>query len=114
MVAYLMEQVLMIYPLDIDGKIHIVLFMQTPIETWLLLLTLFLPRLGLLIAWFSGDIPPNTVPFFGDMILAIILPRLLMLIYIATNLGFEGWFFAHTIAWAIAIFLAILRKNTKD
>ena len=88
--------------------------MENSIQVWLLLVTLFLPRLGLFIAWCSGQIPYNTVPFFGDVILAIILPRLLMLIYIATNLGFGGWFFVHCVAWAIAIAIGLARSANRQ
>lgn len=77
--------------------------MENSIETWLLIATLFLPRIGLFIAWCTGQIPPNTIPFFGDVLLAILLPRLLMIIYIITNLGFGGWFWAHVIAWILVI-----------
>jgi len=87
--------------------------MENPIQIWLLLITLFLPRLGLLIAWCSGQIPPNSVPFFGDVILAILLPRLLMLIYIATNLGFEWWFFVHCVAWVFAIAIGLARRENR-
>lgn len=35
------------------------------IATWFLVLTLFFPRIGLLIAWNTGDIPFNSIPFWG-------------------------------------------------
>lgn len=43
-------------------------------------------------------IPFNTVPFFGDVLLSIFLPRVLIIIYIAQNLGTESpWFWIHLI-----------------
>ena len=73
------------------------------IETWLLVLTLIFPRIGLLIAWFGHQIPYNTVPFIGDAFLAVFLPRLLMVIYIAGCLGTGNvWFWAHLIGFILA------------
>ena len=52
---------------------------QTPIAGWVLILSLFLPRLTLIIAWISNCIPPNTIPFVGDVLMAIFIPRVLIL-----------------------------------
>ena len=82
------------------------------IQLWLLVLTLFLPRLGLLIAWFSGQIPFNTVPFAGDALMAIFLPRVLMLIYIGTDLGTSNpWFYLHLVVALIAWGFSFLRVS---
>jgi hypothetical protein len=68
------------------------------IETWLLVVTLFLPRIALLIAYFSHAIPANNIPFIGDVLLYIFLPRLLMIIYIYDNMGWENpWFWIHIV-----------------
>lgn len=68
------------------------------IETWLLVVTLFLPRIALLIAYFSHQIPLNNIPFIGDLLLYIFLPRLLMIIYIYDNMGWENpWFWIHIV-----------------
>jgi len=82
--------------------------MEHNIEMWLLVLTLFFPRIGLVIAWFGNQIPYNTIPFVGDVFLAVLLPRLLMTIYIATCLGTgNGWFWAHLIGFVLAFFYNI-------
>ena len=68
------------------------------IETWLLVLTLFIPRISLLIAYFSHQIPANTIPFVGDVLLYIFLPRVLMVIYIYDHLGWQSpWFWIHIV-----------------
>lgn len=73
------------------------------IEMWLLVLTLFFPRIGLIIAWFGGQIPHNDIPFIGDAFLTFFLPRLLMVIYIAGCLGTgSGWFWIHLIGFVVA------------
>lgn len=71
--------------------------MTHPIEVWFLVLSLFLPRISLLIAYLSGQIPPNTIPFIGDLIMTILIPRVLILIYIGTNMGLCAWFWVHLV-----------------
>jgi hypothetical protein len=76
---------------------------HSEIQLWLLILTLIFPRLGLIIAWFGGQIPYNTIPFVGDMLMAVFLPRLLMIIHIVTNLGTgSGWFWIHLFVFIIS------------
>jgi hypothetical protein len=85
------------------------------IETWFLFLSLFLPRLALLIAYCGGTIPANTMPFIGDLLLAFFIPRALIVFYIYENLGTSSpWFTAHIVALLLAIVLAVLRGNSKD
>lgn len=80
------------------------------IQLWLLVVTLIFPRTGLLIAWFGHQIPLNNIPFIGDVFMAVFLPRLLMVIYIAINLGTgNGWFWAHLIGFIMATLFNIGR-----
>lgn len=67
------------------------------IDTWFLVLGLIFPRIALFIAFVTGTIPYNTVPFLGDLFMAFFVPRILILIYIITCLGFGGWFVVHLI-----------------
>jgi hypothetical protein len=67
------------------------------IATWFLVMSLFLPRLTLLIAYCTGGIPLNTIPFWGDFFMALFIPRILVLFYIITNLGFGAWAIIHLI-----------------
>jgi hypothetical protein len=89
--------------------------MDHTIATWFLLLSLILPRITLLIAWFSNCIPQNTIPLLGDAIMAILLPRILILIYIYDNLGFSPWFWVHLIflilAWTSGITIKFKNGN---
>jgi hypothetical protein len=74
------------------------------IETWILVLTLFIPRISLLIAYFSHQIPVNNIPFIGDVLLYVFFPRVLMVIYIYDNMGWQSpWFWIH-IAAAILVY----------
>ena len=71
-------------------------------DTIFLILSLFIPRIILIIYYFLNQIPGNSVPFLGDIILTILIPRALILIYIAQNLGIQSpWFWIHLI---VAIF----------
>jgi hypothetical protein len=72
------------------------------IEVWFLVLSLFLPRVALLVAYCSNAIPPNTIPFWGDVVMAALIPRILILIYIATCMGLGGWFWAHLVVAILA------------
>jgi hypothetical protein len=75
------------------------------IETWLLILTLFIPRIALVIAYFANQIPSNSIPFIGDILLFIFLPRVLMVIYIYDHLGWQSpWFWIHIVV-AILVWL---------
>ncbi|MFA5011044.1 MAG: hypothetical protein WC644_03725 [Ignavibacteria bacterium] len=68
-------------------------------DTIFLVLSLFLPRIALLIYYFIHQIPYNQVPFVGDVLLTIFLPRVLILIFVAENLGTSSpWFWIHLIA----------------
>lgn len=67
------------------------------IELWFLVLSLFLPRIALLIAYTNHQIPPNSVPFWGDFFMTLFVPRVLILIYIMSNMGICGWFWLHLV-----------------
>jgi hypothetical protein len=66
------------------------------IPLWFLLIGLFVPRIVLLIAYCSGAIPPNNLPFIGDFFLTLFLPRVLIMLYIAGVSGISNpWFWVY-------------------
>lgn len=68
-----------------------------------LFFSLFVPRISLLIAYLTASIPLNPVPFFADVILTILVPRILILIYIYVTLGIQSpWFWVHLIFACLA------------
>jgi uncharacterized membrane protein YdjX (TVP38/TMEM64 family) len=78
-----------------------------------LVLSLFLTRITLLIYYFFYHIPPNNVPFIGDLLLSVFLPRVLIVIYIADTLGTGSpWFWIH-IAAAIIVYVFGSNKANK-
>jgi hypothetical protein len=84
------------------------------IDIWFLILGLFFPRLALLIAYFSNNIPLNNIPFWGDFFMAVLIPRILMLIYIYTNLGNGMWFWIHLVFCALAYLGYWVRSSNKE
>ncbi len=88
------------------------------IETWLLVLTLFIPRISLLIAYFAHQIPANSIPFIGDLLLYVFFPRVLMVIYIYDHMGWQNaWFWIHIvvaiIVWSKSSHVAYRKKWKK-
>lgn len=73
-------------------------------DFYFLLFSLFLPRLVLIvyILFFPNLFPANSVPQIADILLGILVPRILILIYIYQNMGYNNpWFWVHLI---VAIF----------
>jgi hypothetical protein len=58
---------------------------------------LFLPRVTLIAAFFTHTVPPNNVPFLVDVLGTVFLPRVLICIYIAENMGYNEWFWVHLV-----------------
>lgn len=72
-----------------------------------LILSLFFPRLILIVyALFLPDMfPANTIPQWGDILLGIFVPRVLILLYIYQNLGADNpWFIVHLVVAVLAYF----------
>ena len=74
-------------------------------DTVFLVLSLFLPRLTLFIYYFFVTrtvVPWNLLPCIGNLALGIILPRVLILIFVADTLGTSSpWFWIHLVAAVI-------------
>jgi len=93
--------------------------MEDSIQVWLLVLTLFLPRLALLIAYFTHQIPINNIHWIGEVLLWTFLPRVLMLIYIADHLGTgSAWFWIHlaaaVVVWSKSSHVAYKKKKSRS
>ncbi len=74
-------------------------------DTVFLVVSLFLPRLTLIFYYLIHQLPVNTVPFIGGILLTVFIPRALILIYIAQNLGTNSpWFWIHLIVAVIFYF----------
>jgi hypothetical protein len=88
-------------------------------DTIFLVLSLFLPRITIILFYLLHSIPYNNVPFIGDVLLTVFLPRILILIYIVENLGTHNpWFWIHLV---VALFVYLTsgkiynkRRKRKD
>ena len=74
------------------------------IPLWFLILSLFLPRICIVVAWLQHNMPqfipahPNII----GIIVAALVPRILILFWIYTDQGITIWFLLHVIALIIA------------
>jgi hypothetical protein len=79
-------------------------FPQHNIPLWFMVLSLFLPRICMVIAWLGHSmvqfIPPtlNIIP----VIVALLIPRVLILFWIYQDQGISIWFLIHLIALLLA------------
>ena len=74
------------------------------IPLWFLVLSLFLPRICIVLAWFQHSMLafiPATVGILS-IVVAVLVPRLLILIWIYQDQGITIWFLLHAIALLIA------------
>jgi hypothetical protein len=74
------------------------------IPLWFLVLSLFLPRICIVLAWLQHSMTqfiPTTVGLI-PAIVALLIPRLLILYWIYTDLGIGLWFLLHVIALLMA------------
>jgi hypothetical protein len=64
---------------------------------WFLVFSLFLPRIALIIAWFDRDLVHFHLDTLIAPILALLLPRILILVLIYRDQGLTLWFLIHAV-----------------
>lgn len=64
---------------------------------WFLIFALFLPRIALAVAWLQGVLIPFQMHGFLPLVVAIVLPRVLVLYLIYLDQGFSLWFIIHLV-----------------
>ena len=67
---------------------------------WFLVLSLFVPRISLLIGYFEA-LPSFVLTGWVSFALAVLIPRALVLILIFQDRGMSGWLFVHAAAMAL-------------
>lgn len=74
------------------------------IPLWFLVLSLFLPRICMLVAWLQHSMTQYIPPTLGliPVIVALLVPRILILLWIYQDQGITIWFLLHVIALLIA------------
>ncbi len=59
----------------------------------------------MIVYFLQGWFPANAVPFWADVLLCLFIPRILILIYIYQNMGYENiWFAAHLLVMILTYF----------
>ena len=78
--------------------------------TLVLILSLFYPRLALIIGYAGNGILPNPFSFWVDFWLAFFVPRLLVITYIAVN-----WYTLDSpVVWLVLHIIALILSNLVD
>jgi hypothetical protein len=74
------------------------------IPFWFLVLSLFLPRVCMVVAWFEHSMPHFIPPAVGIIpaIVAMLIPRLFILFWIYQDQGITIWFLLHVVALLFA------------
>jgi hypothetical protein len=74
------------------------------IPLWFLVLSLFLPRICMIVAWLQHSMVQFIPPTVGiiSIVVAVLVPRILILIWIYQDQGITLWFLLHAIALLIA------------
>lgn len=68
---------------------------------WFLVVALFLPRIALLCAWLEGNLVPFHLFGWIPVVLAVLLPRILVLVLIYRDQGLSIWFLIHAIVMVL-------------
>jgi hypothetical protein len=58
---------------------------------WFLILSLFIPRISFIIAYFTGDLPSLVLSGWIAPIMGVLIPRALVLILIFQDRGMSAW-----------------------
>ena len=75
-----------------------VLMVIHTLPLWFLVFSLFLPRVALAVAWLQGVLVPFHLGGIVPLVIAVLLPRILILFLIYTDQGFSLWFLIHLVA----------------
>lgn len=79
-----------------------VLMVIHTLPLWFLVFSLFLPRVALFVLWLEGLTAPFPLHGWLPLIVAVLLPRVLVLYLIYLDQGISLWFIIHLIAALLA------------
>jgi hypothetical protein len=78
-------------------SLHVLMAIHT-LPLWFLVFSLFLPRIALLLLWVDGSTMPFHLHVLLPLVVAVLLPRLLVLYLIYLDQGASLWFVIHAVA----------------
>jgi hypothetical protein len=85
------------------------------IQTWFLVVSLFFPRIAILVAYIVSQLPVwPAANFWVKFLMAGIIPRILILIYIATIMGICPWFWIHLVVAVLVYWGGASRHSSRD
>lgn len=64
---------------------------------WFLVVSLFIPRIALLVAWLQQQLAPFHLTGIVPLLGAILVPRILILVLIYQDQGISAWFLIHAV-----------------
>jgi hypothetical protein len=79
---------------------------------WFLVFSLFLPRVSLAVMWFQGLLAPFHLVGWIPLVVAILLPRALVLYLIYLDQGVSLWFLIHLVV-TVAVWAGGSRTYTR-
>lgn len=77
---------------------HSLTFVIHALPLWFLVFSLFLPRVALAVAWLQGVLLPFHLGGIVPLVIAVLLPRVLILYLIYIDQGLSLWFLIHLLA----------------
>ena len=87
---------------------------MTTLPVWFLVLGLFLPRIALFSAYIGGGNFPHMMSLWLSVPMAALIPRILILMAIATVMGICPWFWIHLgmmiLTWVMSIYYRVNSK----
>jgi hypothetical protein len=90
---------------------HAEFFVRT-LPLWFLVFSLFLPRVALFLMWLQGGVLPFRIVGLLPLIVAILLPRALVLYLIYLDQGISLWFVVHLVV-ALMVWGGSSRYHTR-
>ncbi len=79
-------------------NLHSLTLVIHSLPLWFLVFSLFLPRVALAVAWLQGVLVPFHLNGIVPLVIAVLLPRVLILYMIYVDQGLSLWFIIHLIA----------------
>lgn len=80
-----------------------VLMVVHALPLWFLVFSLFLPRVALFLLWVQTSLIPFHLHGLVPLLVAVLLPRLLVLYLIYLDLGIGLWFVIHVVAAVLTL-----------
>jgi hypothetical protein len=83
-------------------NLHVLMVIHT-LPLWFLVFSLFLPRVALFLLWLQTSLIPFQLHGIVPLLVAVLLPRLLVLYLIYLDLGIGLWLVIHVVAAVLTL-----------